>query len=160
MPSNYSFLDFQDFLILKPSDPELEGLISKHDLNCAASKPNALYGARPGPLSQIPTLRLNATRCGTCRTFKLRSLKIKPLDMPISYAKINLRGLKLDNSTILWNVDFPAGFHDMLHVEFKSFSNETWHELVRLEIWSDFYHAGATMDWEFCVDDIAVTIQE
>lgn len=105
-------------------------------------------------------MRLNGTRSGTPKAFTLHSLKIKPLDMPVSYAEINLRGLKLDNTTILWKVDFPAGFHDMLHVELESFSNETWDELVWLEIWSDFYYAGSMMDWEFCVDDIAVSFQE
>ena len=138
----------------------LKGLISKYDLNCAASKPNALYGARTVPLSQIPKMRLNRTRSGTSRMFTLHSLKIKPLDMPLSYAEINIRGLKVDNTTILWNVDFPAGFHDMLDVDIETFSKATWDKLLQLELWCDFHHAGSTMDWEFCVDDLEVSFQE
>ncbi len=160
VPSNYSLLDFEDFFIFKPSDPELDGLISKHDLNCAASKPNALYGARPLPLTQVPTIRLNGTRSGASRTFTLHSMKIKPLDMPMAYAEVNLQGLRLDNTTVLWSVDFPAGFHSMLEVEIESFSTATWDKLVQLEIWSDFHHAGSAIDWEFCIDDLEVSFQD
>ena len=162
VPSNYSFLEFQDFFVFKPSDPELKGLISEYDLNCAASQPNALYGARPLPKTRLPTIRLNnaSERAKSkSRSFKLHSLKIKALDMPVSFAKINLRGVKHDNTTLLWTVDFPAGYHDMLNVDVALFSGETWDQLEEVQIYADFHHAGTTMDWEFCIDDLQVSLE-
>jgi hypothetical protein len=160
VPSNYTFLEFQDFQVFKPTAPELENLISKHDLNCAASSPNALYGARALPSTQVPTIRVNDTfeSVNTQRqSFTLHSMKIKPLDMPFAHASLHLRGTSRDNETVTWTVDFPAGFHAMLDVDIASFSGNPWNQLRQLELWSDF-HNGYTMDWEFCLDDLKVSL--
>jgi hypothetical protein len=123
--------------------------------------PNALYGARPLPHHRLPTIQMNRRERITddkFRSFELLSLNIKPLDAPLGSTRINLRGIKRSNETLLWDVDFPAGFHDMLHVEMVSFSGKTWDCLEKVEIWADFHHDdGTTMDWEYCVDDLEVS---
>jgi hypothetical protein len=162
VPSNYSYLDFTDFFVLNPQNPALQDLISENDLNCATSSPNSLYGARPLPDDRLPSIHLSSSmnaESDPISSFTLHSLNIKPLDMPLSYAKINLRGHRNDDTSVLWNVNFPAGFHDGLHVRIESFSGQIWDRLVKLEIWADFYHGGSTMDWEFCLDDLKVSLQ-
>jgi hypothetical protein len=163
VPSNYSYLNFTDFFALEPHNPALHNLISENDLNCATSSPNSLYGARPLPNDRLPSIRLNpsfGTEADAISSFTLHSLNIKPLDMPLAYAKVSIHGKRHDKTSILWNVDFPAGFHDMLYVKIDSFSGQKWDRLVQLEIWADFYHDGSNMDWEFCLDDLKVSFQD
>lgn len=163
MPFNYSFLDFTDFYILRPSAPELKDRISEHDLNCAVSTPNALYGARPLPLERLPTIQLNSSsreREEGPGSFTLHSLNVKPLDMPLGSVKVSMRGVRHDNTTLLWDVDFPAGFHDPLAVDIASFSRVTWDKLEKIEISADFHYERTTLDWEFCVDDIEISFAE
>lgn len=156
VPSNYSFLDFHDFHVFEPSDTALADRISKYDLNCAVSKPNALYGGRPLPISKAPHFQI---RDDGNRTFSLHSLKIKPLDMPFGYAKVSVEGFQNDTQSLDWNVDFPAGFHDPLEVDLVAFSRQRWEKLVKVEIRADFYNGGIAMDWEFCIDDMKVSFQ-
>lgn len=61
-----------------------------------------------------------------------------------------------DGSALEWSVDFPAGFHDILVVKLEEFTHQVWDNMTRVEIWADFHNAGSTMDWEFCIDDLAV----
>ena len=161
MPSNYSFLEFTDFHVLKPSDAALKGLISEHDLNCAVSAPNALYGARPLPLDRLPRIQLHNSSNSNHgpKSFTLHSLAVKPLDMPLAHAKVNLRGHQFSDDTLMWDVDFPAGFHDILDVDIAAFSGQVWDQLETLQMWVDFHHSGTTMDWEFCLDDLKVSFQ-
>ncbi|OAL30615.1 hypothetical protein AYO20_08702 [Fonsecaea nubica] len=163
----YKGFVFNDFYAFKPSHSSLEGIISANDLNCAVSKPNALYGAARARLSnsqqgsmnlldQRPSIYLyNSTE-----TFTLHALKIKPLDMPVGSVAISLQGFRLnEDSTFSWSVDFPAGFHDVLNVQVEKFTGKTWEGLTRLEMWAEFHFQNIKWkDWEFCVDDIDLEI--
>lgn len=79
--------------------------------------------------------------------------------MPLGRATINMRGVRPNNSTLLWDVDFPAGFHDLLVVDIASFSGKVWDKLEQVEVWADFRHGGTTMDWEFCLDDVDISLE-
>lgn len=126
IPTNYSHLEFDGFLAIKPDDPGLEGLISESDLNCAVSSPNAIYGTRyNNHPAVIPEIRL--AKNSTFSSFGLASLKIKPLDMPpFSYTKLTLRGNRAQMSPLEWTVDFPNGFHDTFLVKIEEFSGKSW----------------------------------
>ncbi|RVX70932.1 hypothetical protein B0A52_06089 [Exophiala mesophila] len=168
----YAGLVFDGFYPFKPSHPTFEGLISVHDLNCAVSKPNALHGTRynlqtrPASTKQQPqTTRLPSLRpSNEDAVFTLESIKMKPLNFPINQVRMHLRGVRAtsdssapeDGSALEWSVDFPAGFHDVFHVKLEEFTHQTWDNLTRVEIWADFHNAGSSMDWEFCIDDLAV----
>lgn len=56
-----------------------------------------------------------------------------------------------------WDVVFPAGFHDMLHVKFQEFTKEKWEKLVAFKAWVSFRNGLQQMDWEFCLDDMEVS---
>ena len=155
VPAGYHNLTFDNFFAFKPTDPSLEGVISVTDLNCAVSKPNALYGSKVG--IESPAIQ----PYDESQTFTVNSLKIKPLDLPVGIVRINLHGSPANSSEslLLWNVDFPAGFHDMLHVQLEEFSKVSWTGLIKLEIWAEFYYTDVEMDdWEFCIDDLDVEI--
>jgi len=153
---------FDGFAVFKPSDPALDGLLSEHDLNCATSSPNAVYGTRYNR-NQFETPRImldysNVTAMETNRTFTLHHLKIKPLDMPFAYTKLTLKGRQVDGHQLEWNVDFPAGFHDMFKVDITGFSGQKWNNLQYLDIMADFVNGGQFLDWEFCLDDLEVSL--
>ena len=159
IPSNYSHLEFNGLLAMKPADPGLEGLISESDLNCAVSSPNAIYGTRYNhdpPV--VPKVRL--AKSSNFSSFALSSLKIKPLDMPpFSYTRLTLRGGRAQMHPLEWSVDFPTGFHDMFTVKIQEFSGETWSGLESLQITADFVNGGYNMDWEFCFDDLEIILE-
>ena len=83
---------------------------------------------------------------------------VKPLSIPLGYTKLVLNGTKLNNQTISWDVDFPAGYGEMFYVDIAAFSNVTWDELRGLSIFADFHNGKSIMDWEFCLDNLKVTI--
>lgn len=159
IPSDYSHLEFNGFLAMKPDDPELEGLISEFDLNCAVSSPNAIYGTRynHNPPT-VPEIRL--AKSSNFSSFALASLKIKPLDMPpFSHTKLTLRASGAEMPPLEWSVDFPNGFHDMFTVKIEEFSGEDWSGLQSLQITADFVNGGRYMDWEFCFDDLEIVLE-
>ncbi len=130
------------------------------------SLPNGLYGARyeigqprllnmhPVVHSDVPAIHIDAkstTVFGLQPFFTLHSLKVKPLDIPLSHTTLYLKGYT--NETVLhWQVDFPLEFHDMLHVKLEEFSGKKWEKLERLEIFANLHYDGG--DWEFCLDDM------
>ena len=85
-------------------------------------------------------------------------MKVKPLSIPLGHTKLVLSGTKLDNRTILWDVDFPVGYNEMLHVDVAAFSNATWNELRSVSVYANYHNGDSVMDWEFCLDDLEVTI--
>lgn len=134
----------------------MEGIISTEDLNCAVSKPNALYGAKIR--KQSPFIQT----FDPSRTFAIHRLKIKPLDLPIGSVTINLYGVPSSEAVkaLNWSVEFPAGFHDMLDVKLKEFSKVAWTGLRRMEVWADFRYNDVEMgDWEFCIDDLEIELE-
>jgi len=156
---SYSGFVFDGFYAFEPSHPRLDGVISSFDLNCAVSKPNALYGTRdnfgPGARTRDrrPSIHLGG---GTNNTFTVQALKIKPLNMPLGFVTVTLQGFRQPDGLLTWSVDFPAGFHDVLDVHLEEFSQRRWDGLERLEIWADFHYNDVTMDWEFCLDDLDI----
>ncbi len=138
-----------------PSHPDLKGIISANDLNCAVSRPNALYGSKVAKMN--PSVEIyNSTK-----TFALKSLRIKPLDFPLGSVTINLSGRPSNTSQDLlkWSVDFPTGYHDVLDVRLHEFSKVAWTGLTRFEIWAEFRYNDVVMDdWEFCIDDLEVEV--
>lgn len=154
--SGYHGLVFNNLYAFKPTHSELKDIISADDLNCAVSKPNALYG------SKVTKAKPSIEVGNTSNTFAVRSLKIKPLDLPIGFVTINLQGATTNRSTSLrkWSVDFPAGFHDVLHVELEEFSQVAWRNLTRLEVWAEFHYNDVVMDdWEFCIDEFEIELK-
>ncbi|KIX96134.1 uncharacterized protein Z520_07912 [Fonsecaea multimorphosa CBS 102226] len=160
----YKGLVFNDFYAFKPSHPRLDGVISSYDLNCAVSKPNALYGAAnpdtlddQGGYRATPGERPSICPYTSSESFSVHALKIKPLDMPVGSVTINLQGFRgrKAEDTLSWSVAFPAGFHDVLHIRVEKFTGRTWEGLTRLEVWADFQFENIRMeDWEFCIDDL------
>ncbi|KIW93412.1 uncharacterized protein Z519_06017 [Cladophialophora bantiana CBS 173.52] len=168
IPLSYNGFVFNDFYAFKPSHPRLDGIISAYDLNCAVSRPNALYGAasasplvKPQDRQGTPGERPSIWLYNSSETFTVHALKIKPLDMPIGSVTINLQGFRSNDSdaTLTWKVDFPADFHDVLDVRVEKFTRKTWDGLSKLEMWAVFHLDDVTMeDWEFCVDDIELEV--
>ncbi|KAK4934590.1 hypothetical protein LTR10_024193 [Elasticomyces elasticus] len=158
----YNGFLFEGFFAFNPAHPRFKGIISSHDLNCAVSKPNALYGTRDNFESrQISSFerRPSIRPANHSETFTLLALKIKPLDVPLGLVTINLQGYRSGaDASLEWSVDFPAGFHDVLHVQIEEFSKQAWTGLRSVELWADFHHDTVVMDWEFCLDDINVEI--
>ncbi|KIW22552.1 uncharacterized protein PV07_12429 [Cladophialophora immunda] len=164
----YKGFVFTDFYAFKPSHSSFDGIISSYDLNCAVSKPNALYGAANDDLwnskqdyEATQRERPSIYPHNPSETFTVHALKIKPLNMPVGFVTINLRGLRSHNpgDIMSWSVDFPAGFHDVLDVQVETFTGKTWMGLTRLEIWADFHFDNIKMeDWEFCLDDIELEL--
>lgn len=79
--------------------------------------------------------------------------------MPFGYAKVSIRGFQNNTQSLVWDVDFPAGFHDLLEVDLPAFSRQEWDQLVKVEVRADFYNGDMAMDWEFCIDDMEVSLQ-
>ncbi|RMZ87368.1 hypothetical protein DV736_g5403, partial [Chaetothyriales sp. CBS 134916] len=133
VPSKYGSLHFEGFYVFKPTDPEIERVISENDLNCATSRPNALYGTR----------------------FNFEDEPKLPF---ITAATLFSQDNKTTASTLEWAVDFPAGFHDMFEVDIKAFSGRKWSNLTKLEVWADFHddNNGIVLDWEYCLDDLQI----
>jgi len=155
VPTPYHGLIFTGFSAFKPSHPSLDDVISTNDLNCAVSKPNALYGTKVS--SDPPSIQAH----NMSQTFSLHRLKIKPLDLPIGFVTIHLQGFATNETLppLTWNVDFPAGFHDILDVRVKEFTKKKWEGLTRLEMWAEFHYGRTVMkDWELCVDDIQIEL--
>jgi hypothetical protein len=152
-------LDFEGFLAFKPNASSLTDIISKHDLNCAVSSPNAVYGTRHNSKPpSIPDITL-AEHSGFS-SFTLLSVRIKALNMPpLGYTKVALRGVRQTGLPLDWSVDFPHGFHDMLHVKIEEFSGTSWSGLQSLSITADFVNEGSYMDWEYCLDDLEVILE-
>ena len=157
MPSPYRHLSFSSYSILTPRDPTLDGIISKHDLNCAVSSPNALIGSRPtenadGAYFDIANATLMAEE-GLQPFFTLKSFFIKPMDAPTPGTKVSVKGYtKAPKEQYLWHVDFPSGFHLPFLVKIQEYSGEDWKEVYKVEIVADFGYDD--LDWEFCVDDM------
>jgi hypothetical protein len=146
----------------------LEGKISKHDLNCAVSAPNSLYGARfqnvrSGLMKHsseihddVPGFHVDTRSTVVFRLhpyFTLHSLKIKPLDIPLSHTTLYLKGYTSEQ-VIHWEVEFPLGFHDMFHAKMEEYSRRKWEKLEKLEIFANLHYDGG--DWEFCLDDMDI----
>lgn len=159
IPRNYSDLAFDGFLALQPDAPALEDLISEHDLNCAVSAPNAVYGTRSNRAPPaIPEISL--AKESVFSSFALSFIKIKPLEMPpFGYSKLTLRGFRDEKPPLEWRVDFPFGYHDMFKVDIEEFSGTKWSGLRRLQITADFVNADTYMDWEFCFDDLEILLE-
>ena len=87
--------------------------------------------------------------------FTLRSFYIKPMDAPTPGTKVSVKGFsKARDEPYTWQVDFPSGFHRTFLVKMEEYSGLEWREVHRVEITADFGYDG--LDWEFCVDDIAL----
>ncbi|ETI20531.1 hypothetical protein G647_08568 [Cladophialophora carrionii CBS 160.54] len=154
--AGYHGLTFNYFYAFQPTHQDLEGIISVDDLNCAVSKPNSLYGSKIA--NESPSIQAH----DPSHRFTVHSLKIKPLDFPVGFVTINLRGILPErlSSPLEWSVDFPAGFHDSLHVRLEEFSKVRWQGLARLEVEADFHFNDVEMDdWEFCIDDLEVEME-
>ena len=156
LKTQYNELLFDEFFVFKPSHPTLHGTISVHDLNCAVSKPNALYGSKI--TKDHPSIRAY----DKSRAFTLHGLKIKPLNLPVGFVTISVQGFPSNNTLprLTWNVDFPAGFHDVFDVRIEEFTKTPWEKLARLEVWADFHYGETVMDdWEFCIDDLEIELK-
>lgn len=94
------------------------------------------------------------------QSFRLHAMKVKPLSMPLGYAKLVINGTRVDHEVLGWEVDFPAGFSEMLEVDIAAFSNQTWDGLQSISIYADFYNDDVAMDWEFCLDDLVVSFNQ
>ena len=157
MPSPYRHLSFSSYSVLTPQDPALDGIISKQDLNCAVSSPNALIGSRPkenadGAYFAIANATLMAEE-GLQPYFTLKSFYVKPMDAPPPGTKVSVKGYtKALEEPYLWRLDFPSGFHLPFLVKVGEYSGEEWEETYKVEIVADFGYDD--LDWEFCVDDI------
>jgi hypothetical protein len=106
--------------------------------------------------SDVPAIHIDAKSAavfGLEPFFTLHSLQIKPLDIPFSHTTLYLKGYT--NETVLhWQVDFPFGYHEMLHVKIQEFSKREWIGLERLEVFANLHYDGG--DWEFCIDDMDI----
>jgi hypothetical protein len=156
LPAPYHGLTFDtQFYAFDPRNPSFEGIVSKYDINCAVSKPNALYGSKT--LKHSPTISIR----NSSQTFTLHSLKIKPLNMPVGSAIISLKGRPSSNMSecFAWSVEFPAGFHEMLAIDVHKFTGESWSNLTEVEILAHFhYHDYEADEWEFCIDNLEITV--
>ncbi|RMD44577.1 hypothetical protein DV735_g479, partial [Chaetothyriales sp. CBS 134920] len=134
VPSTYGSLRFEGFYVFKPTDPEIERVISEKDVNCATSKPNALYGTR----------------------FNFED-ESRPPFITTTAASQDY-GIAAVGTPLEWAIDFPAGFHDMFKVEIEPFSGQKWNNLTKLEVWADFHDHdnGLILDWEYCLDDLEI----
>ena len=171
VPDAYHHLNFDGLYPFNPHADALKGKISKHDLNCAVSAPNAIYGARyesgrptlrsVNPLAHedVPAIHVDAKSAavfGLKPYFTLHSLKVKPLDVPLSHTTLHIKGYTAEQ-VLHWEVDFPLGFHDLLHVKIEEFSKRKWEQLERLELFANLHYDGG--DWEFCLDNLEIEFQ-
>ena len=162
IPSPYHALSFSSFSIFKPTDPALKGLISDHDLNCATSSPNALYGSRPTENADGPSFWIaNATAMhgqGLQPFFTLKSFYVKPLDAPNPGTTISVKGFsKKRVDPLKWHVEFPSGYHLPFLFKVQEYSGRLWDEMHRIEVAADFGYDS--LDWEFCIDDLQLEFQ-
>lgn len=148
--------------MFKPSDPALRNLISKYDLNCAISSPNALLGSRLSEDANGAYFEIaNETAMhddGIQPYFKLHSFYIKPLDAPAPGTVIYVKGYsKKKKDPLVWHVDFPSGYHLPFLVNIQEYSGELWEEIHKVEIVANFGYDS--LDWEFCIDDLELEFQ-
>ena len=159
VPVPYRNLSFSSYSVLKPRDPKLDGIISKHDLDCAVSPPNALLGSRPrenadGASFGITSATMMAEQ-GLRPYFTLKSFYVKPMDAPAPGTKISVKGYtKAREEPYSWHVDFPSGYHLPFLVKMEEYSREEWKEVYKVEILADFGYDD--LDWEFAIDDLEV----
>lgn len=157
LPSLYHHLSFSSYSVLSPRDPALDGMISKHDRNCAVSSSNSLIGSRPsenahGAYFEIANTALMAEQ-GLQPYFTLHSFFIKPLDAPAPGTVIYVKGFtKAQEPPRVWHVDFLRGFDLPFLVKMEEYSGEEWNETYKVEITADFGYDA--LDWEFCIDDL------
>lgn len=89
--------------------------------------------------------------------FTLRSLQLKPLVAPAPGTNIWIKGYRhgeVEKEPLIWDVDFPSGYHLPLLVDLAKFSKQSWDKLYKVEIGADFGYDA--LDWEFCLDDLEV----
>ncbi len=160
MPTPYVYLDFHAFNVLNPRESPY---ITDEDLNCAVSAPNALLGSRLYDGINVVPASFGVSNesamigAGMKPYFSLRSVQLKPLSAPSPGTKLTIQGFKwkqTEEAAIKWSVDFPAGYYPMFLVKFQEYSNESWDELVKVEIYVDFGYSN--LDWEFCLDDLEI----
>ena len=143
-----------------PEDQALSKYISKNDLNCAVSPPNALLGSRVNlegspPASFGITNADSMAKVGLFPFFTLLSFYIKPLDAPPPGTTVFVKGYSYGSkSPLQWHVDVVNGYHQPLLVHMQEFSGMSWNELYRVEMWAEY--GEDALDWEFCVDDLEV----
>ncbi len=159
VPSPYHHLNFDLYSVFKPDDPALEGMISKHDLNCAVSSPNALVGSRLYENGHGASFDIaNATAMsleGLQPYFTLRSFYVKPMDAPAPGTTVYVKGYsKAKKEPLVWHIDFPSGYHLPFLVKMEEYSGEEWNEVYKVEITADFGYDA--LDWEFCIDELEV----
>ena len=163
MPSPYIHLSFSNYNVLKPRDPALEGKITKNDLNCAVSGPNALIGSRftadgadnPSD-AKGASFKINATaalEAGLSPYFTLVSFYVKALDAPPGNITITVKGYSHGSDEILnWHMEVPSGYHIPFLVRIQEYSGKSWDHLDGVEILADY--GEDALDWEFCMDDL------
>lgn len=172
LPSPYHHLIFSKYSVFSPHDPDLDGIISPHDFNCAVSSPNAILGSRTS--SDILTNSTLSSQApegahfsiadpasmianGLQPYFSLLSFNIKPMDFPPPWTTIKVIGYSTTRNNshpITWDVNFPAGYHLPLYVKMQEYSGDDWDQLHGVEIVADF--GEQYLDWEFCLDDLEV----
>ncbi len=167
VPSPYYHLYFSSYNVLKPRDHSLDGKISKHDLNCAVSSPNALIGSRytsdsarssKGAFFEVANASSMAED-GLKPYFTLKTFNIKPMDAPPAVISVTIRGYShARGNPFTWSVDFPIGFHKPFLVKMQEYSGERWNQVYRVEITADY--GEDFLDWEFCLDDLEVQFFE
>ena len=171
-PSIYHHLVFSKYNVLTPHDPELDGIISPNDLNCAVSGPNAIVGSRTLSSSDLSPNSDGNTPQGAYFSIansssmidrglrpyiSLLSFNIKPMDAPPPWTTVTVTGYshaRNKSDPYIWGVDFPAGFHLPFLVKIQEYSREAWDQLYGVEISADF--GEQKLDWEFCLDDLEV----
>lgn len=86
--------------------------------------------------------------------------------MPMAHATLMIEAWQTNSiidavpRKLAWDVVFPAGFHDMLHVKFEEFTKQKWERLTTLTAWVSFQNGYQQMDWEFCLDDMELSFTE
>ena len=171
-PSIYHHLAFSKYNVLTPHDPDLDGIISPNDLNCAISGPNAIVGSRTSSSSDPSANSDGYTPQGAYFSIansssmidrglqpyiSLVSFNIKPMDAPPPWTTVTVTGYshaRNKSDHYVWSVDFPAGFHLPFLVKIQEYSREAWDQLYGVEILADF--GEQKLDWEFCLDDLEV----
>lgn len=162
-PSSYHCLKFNLYSVLKPDDPDLDDIISEHDLNCAVSSLNALLGSRLSENGVGASFEIaNETAMTEKRLqpyFTLHSFYIKPMDAPAPGTTVYVKGYsRVRKEPLLWHVFFPSGYHIPFLVKVKEYTGEAWSEINKIEITADFGYDA--LDWEFCIDDLEIQFFE
>ncbi|MCJ1471023.1 hypothetical protein MMC07_009671 [Pseudocyphellaria aurata] len=170
VPSPYFHLSFSKYNVLTPGDPELKDMITKEDLNCAVSAPNALIGSRyqseglksakspEGSYFEIANAS-SLAEDGLHPYFTLLSFNVKPLAAPAPGTWIIVNGYShARQDTLTWKVYFDSDYHEPLLVKIQEFSKEEWSQLYGVEILADY--GEDALDWEFCLDDLRLQFFE